>query len=68
MRRVKSSPICMLIWERVRATLPERAIWLGISLQVSIVVVMSSSKREVWCKIVLVSACGHYLHLIFLGG
>lgn len=53
MRRMKSSPICMLISLDERAIFPVKAIWVGMSLQVSIVLSTSSSKREVWLMLVI---------------
>lgn len=48
MRRMKSSPICMLICCRDRLILPVVAICVGMSLHVSTVEAMSSSKRDVY--------------------
>ncbi len=45
---MKSSPICMLIWRRVRLTVPVRAMVSGRSLVASMVLSTRSSKREVW--------------------
>ncbi len=47
MRRMKSSPICILICVRPSAILPVRAIWVGMSLQVSMVDAINSSNRDV---------------------
>ena len=47
MRRMKSSPICILICCRDRLILPVVAIWVGMSLHVSTVEAMSSSNRDV---------------------
>ena len=47
MRRMKSSPICMLIWRRVRLTVPVRAMVSGRSLVASMVLSTRSSKRDV---------------------
>lgn len=46
-RRMKSSPICMLISRRESLIVPVAAIEAGISLQVSIVDVMISSNSDV---------------------
>lgn len=51
MRRIKSSPICMLISRRESLIVPVAAIDAGISLQVSIVVVMISSNKEVCIRV-----------------
>ena len=48
MRRMKSWPICMVIWRRVRAMEPVRAICSGSGVVMEIVVETRSSKREVW--------------------
>lgn len=51
MRRIKSSPICMLICDRLKAILPVRAICVGMSLQVSTVEAMSSSNKDVYPRL-----------------
>lgn len=45
---MKSSPICMFICVRFRSIFPVRARSVGMSLQVSMVLSTSSSKRDVW--------------------
>lgn len=52
MRKMKSSPICILIWRRVRETEPVSAICSGKGVVRVMVLSTRSSNREVWWLLV----------------